>query len=60
MGDGLLDCVLHLVPLLVLGARDVPLVLDLVPALGQDEGVLLAVAEVEEHAGNHLRHWKRQ
>ena len=39
---------------------DVLLVLDLHPAPGQDDRVLLAVAQVQEHSGRTLCHWKRQ
>jgi len=56
VGDGLLDRVLHLVPLLLVRARDVFLILNLHPAPGEDDRVLLAVAEVEEHPGRTLSH----
>jgi len=59
MGDGLLDCILHLVPLLLVRAWDVLLVLDLHPPTGEDDRVLLAVAEVEEHPWWTLSHcWR--
>ena len=35
----------------LISPRDVFLILDLHPAPGEDDGVLLAVAEVEEHPG---------
>ena len=111
MGDGLLDCILHLVPLLLVRAGqsqllsfayfyvvlllsllsfmfcifvcfcpktssdiqsnkkiylfllspwDVLLVLDLHPPTGEDDRVLLAVAEVEEHPWWTLSHWNIQ
>jgi len=56
VGDSLLDRVLHLVPLLLVRAWDVLLVLDLHPAPGQDDRVLLAVAQVQEHPGRTLCH----
>ena len=52
MGDGLLDGVLHLVPLLFLGVRYPLTQLDS-PSL-QDESVLLAVAQVDVDPGRSL------
>ena len=52
MGDGLLDGVLHLVPLLLLRVRDPLTQLDS-PSL-QDESVLLAVAQVDVDPGRSL------
>jgi len=56
VGDSLLDRVLHFVPLLLVRAWNVLLVLDLHPAPRQDDRVLLAVPEVEEHPGWTLSH----
>ena len=52
MGDGLLDGVLHLVPLLLLGVRYRLTQLD--PPSLEDESILLAVPQVDVDSGRGL------
>ena len=58
MGDGLLDGVLHLVPLLFLGVRYPLTQLD--SASLEDESILLAVAQVDVDPWRRLHGYKKR